>query len=925
MNKLAQTNRVGTVIVIAIAVLAGVGSALANPTGVVGTLGATVNVHGNEVQAAIPWGNYGSYVCDIYVVSPVSIYIGTNREPQNKFVSLGRIAAGQEIIVAIKPRGTGYTFYTGSASRNADGIAHAYVNGWDTFARVTFEDQWGGGYGTYLDAIVEISAINRDPVAEAGPDQTLTATSADGAPVTLDGSKSSDAESEALTYYWYEDFRSIGINKPNAYLGSGATLKSSLPVGKHRILLAVRDASMSPGTYVYDFLYVTVNPGDTLPPTLQLPADMTVEQQNEQGAKVSYAVTATDDQDPSPTVASAPASGSVFAPGVTTVQCMAIDASGKKTTGSFKVTVQDTIAPKLQVPTDLTVEATSPSGAAVTFSTAAVDACDPAPKLTSTPASGSTFPLGTTTVACTATDKSGNTATGSFKVTVQDTTAPKLQVPSDITVEATGPSGAVVTFAPTATDAGDAAPRVLCTPAAGRTFPIGTTLVTCTAVDKSGNVATGSFKVTVQDTTAPKLAVPGDMTVEAKGPSGAPVTFTVTATDACDPAPKIECSPAASSTFPIGTTAVTVTATDKFGNAATGSFSVTVQDTTAPKLAVPGDMLVEATGPSGATVTFTVTATDACDPAPKVECSPAASSTFPIGTTTVTCTATDKFGNTATSSFNVVVQDTAAPELHLPSDITVAAQGPTGAVVKFSVTVTDADDRSPRVVCNPASGSMFPIGTTTVACTAVDKAGNVASGAFRVTVQDAAAPDLAVPGDMTVRATSAAGALVTFTATATDAVDGACPVTCTPASGSVFRLGTTTVTCTASDKSGNKATASFRVTVTGSAAVVPAIIEGAGFVYPTGGQQCQIKLRFDSGLVAGYFSVVEPATGKQITAASANQIFVSADRDEATITGMSSAGAYTLWVKASTNSFLLRVGGYVLGPLPVQGGKIAIH
>ena len=72
--------------------------------------------------------------------------------------------------------------------------------------------------------------------------------------------------------------------------------------------------------------------------------------------------------------------------------------------------------------------------------------------VTCTPASGSTFPLGATTVSCSATDKAGNTATGTFAVTVQDKTPPVVTVPADMTVDATGPSGAVVTFTVSALD-----------------------------------------------------------------------------------------------------------------------------------------------------------------------------------------------------------------------------------------------------------------------------------------------------------------------------------------------------------------------------------------------------------------------------------------------------------------------------------------
>jgi hypothetical protein len=98
-----------------------------------------------------------------------------------------------------------------------------------------------------------------------------------------------------------------------------------------------------------------------------------------------------------------------------------------------------------------------------------------------------------------------------------------------------------------------------------------------------------------------------------------------------------------------------------------------------------------------------------------------------------------------------------------------------------------------------------------------------------VTVVDTIAPVLHLPDDMTVAATSVAGAVVEFTATADDAVWGPIAVTCAPASGSNFPVGMTTVNCTATDGSGNKATGSFTVTVTPH--VAPPIT-WSGFIEP---------------------------------------------------------------------------------------------
>ena len=155
-------------------------------------------------------------------------------------------------------------------------------------------------------------------------------------------------------------------------------------------------------------------------------------------------------------------------------------------------------------------------------------------------------------------------------------------------------------------------------------------------------------------------------------------------------------------------------------------------------------------------------------------------SAFPVGTTTVECSATDAHGNSATGSFTITVRDTIPPTLHLPAHVIVEATGPSGALVDFTATATDLVDGTDSVTCVPPSGSTFPLGTTVVACSATDAAGNNASGTFRVTVRDTTPPVLTLPADKTVGATGRAGATVTFTATASDLVDGTVAVHCSP-------------------------------------------------------------------------------------------------------------------------------------------------
>ena len=265
-----------------------------------------------------------------------------------------------------------------------------------------------------------------------------------------------------------------------------------------------------------------------------------------------------------------------------------------------------------------------------------------------------------------------------------------------------------------------------------------------------------------------------------------------------------------------GPDSFTYVANDGFADSVPGSVGVTITDTTDPTITVPsGPVVGEATGPDGGPVTYAASASDNATGA-TLDCVPPSGSTFALGTTTVHCTATDGAGNTSTASFDVFVEDTTAPTLSgIPSNESAEASGPGGATVTFTLpTATDAVDPHPHVDCVPASGSTFPVGTTTVSCTATDAAGNTSDPqTFTVTVTDTTPPTVTVPSDMTVFSPNGGTVAVTYSASASDLVDGSIVPTCTPPSGSTFAVGTTTVNCTATDASGNTGSASFTVTV----------------------------------------------------------------------------------------------------------------
>jgi len=284
------------------------------------------------------------------------------------------------------------------------------------------------------------------------------------------------------------------------------------------------------------------------------------------------------------------------------------------------------------------------------------------------------------------------------------------------------------------------APSLVCNPGSGSLFPAGETTVSCAATDGAGNTATESFVVTVTDTGLPAVSVPGtDIQVSQESPAGSVVDYSsqVSASDNIDPAPSLACNPPPNSLFAPGSTTVVCTATDSTGNSSSASFNIVVSDTGIPVLTVPASGIsVPQDDASGAFVDFSaqVTASDDIDPAPAIACTPSSGSLFVLGATTVNCTATDNAGNIGSASFVVTVTDAIAPDITVPDDIVVVPQTSAGANVNYVVTVTDNSDPNPTLVCAPASGSLFPLGPTTVDCSATDNDGNSSDASFLVTV-----------------------------------------------------------------------------------------------------------------------------------------------------------------------------------------------
>ncbi|HXU35119.1 MAG TPA: HYR domain-containing protein [Blastocatellia bacterium] len=244
-------------------------------------------------------------------------------------------------------------------------------------------------------------------------------------------------------------------------------------------------------------------------------------------------------------------------------------------------------------------------------------------------------------------------------------------------------------------------------------------------------------------------------------------------------------------------------------------------------------------GQCGAVVSYSPITTGDCN---TINCVPASGSLFPLGTTTVTCSESAggaappklKAPFAAPCSFTVTITDTQPPTIMCPANVTKPTD-PNKCTAMVTYSAPAVIDNCPAnsapgmkviqpdtplvPVCNPASGSIFPKGTTTVLCTVLDAHSNQASCRFNVTVNDTQPPVFTNCRPNVYTSVGAAcpfrtSAPVSYTyPTATENCAGGLAVTCNPPTGSTFPVGTTAVNCTATDGAGNVATCSFQLNV----------------------------------------------------------------------------------------------------------------
>ena len=474
----------------------------------------------------------------------------------------------------------------------------------------------------------------------------------------------------------------------------------------------------------------------------------------------------------------------------------AVDACGNSSSCTQIITVNDDVPPTLTLPpADLVIECSDAQQAAkITAWLASASANDNCAgvQLANTYAPGAFSDLcgntGEQVVTFTATDLCGQTATGTRKIILRDTTAPSIACAAPLTVscasEVPAPDIRTVTASDTCgnvtvTHVGDVISAQTCANryVVTRTYQ---------AADACGNVATCNQIITVNDDVPPTLTLPpADLVIECSdAQQAAKITAWLASASANDNCAGVQLAntyaPGAFSDLcgNTGEQVVTFTATDLCGQTATGTRKIILRDTTAPSIACAAPLTVSCASEVPAPDIRTVTASDTCGNVTVTHVGDVISAQTCANRYVVTRTyqAADACGNVATCNQIITVNDDVPPTLTLPpADLVIeCSDAQQAAKITAWLASASANDNCAGVqLANTYAPGAFSdlcgnTGEQVVTFTAIDLCGQTATGTRKIILRDTTAPSIACAAPLTVSCASEVPAPDIRTVTASD-------------------------------------------------------------------------------------------------------------------------------------------------------------
>ena len=648
------------------------------------------------------------------------------------------------------------------------------------------------------DECVKATAIQRITVRDGVP-PSITAPAALNISTREDGCDAVDVALGQPTVSDNCGIASVTNDAPETY-----------PLGTTTVTWTVTDNSGNTATATQ-----TVTVTDTELPTINTPAALNISTRENACDAVDVALgqaTVSDNCGIASVTNDAPES---YPLGTTTVTWTVTDNSGNTATATQTVTVADTELPTISSPVALNISTREDGCDAVDVALGQPTVSDNCGVASVTNNAPETYPLGTTTVTWTVTDNSGNTATATQTVTVTDTELPTITAPAALNISTRENACDAVDVALGQATVSDNCGIASVTNDAPETYPFGTTTVTWTVTDNNGNVSTATQTVTVVDEQDPLVNAPADVTIQIAPDADSATGVSLGGAQASDNCGVASVTNNAPTTFPIGTTVVTWTATDNSGNTATATQNVTVTREVLPTITAPAAINVDTdAGDCFATLADLGTPSVTGEDIPADGISNDAPETFPVGTTTVTWTVRDGNGNTATASQQVTVTDRQAPFIIGLSDLVIPADQGDCFAADVSLGEFEAGDNCSDVQVSNDAPAVFSVGVHTVTWTVTDAAGNKGGTVQRVTVQDREDPVVTAPADVTIQIAPDADSATGVSLGEAQVSDNCGIQSLTNDAPNEFPIGLTVVTWTATDNSGNTATAQQRVNVT---------------------------------------------------------------------------------------------------------------